>query len=251
MAQLACLIRLRLRNWRIHIIHTRRDMIIGHHLIWTLYGHWLPNDLRGSVSMEFYDEKFAPLGPIHHGRKPKRLQPNRGELKQFYKQAEPLLNFPIFWIDNAKRQAVAEVIAARNYTVWACAILKNHAHMVIRRHRDDALTMWRETAEAARKKLCDFDDVGAEHPVWSSRPYKVFLKTPDEVHGRIQYVERNPEKEGLPQSSRTTTGRFTIPRCADFPAEFLPAALATRPLLCDISRSLLGTNLRLKFRQGP
>jgi hypothetical protein len=26
----------------------------------------------------------------------------------------------------------------------------------------------------------------------------VFLKTPDEVRSRIQYVERNPEKEGLP-----------------------------------------------------
>ncbi len=36
-----------------------------------------------------------------------------------------------------------------------------------------------------------------DHPVWFSRPYKVFLKTPDEVRGRIQYVELNPEKEGL------------------------------------------------------
>jgi hypothetical protein len=27
-----------------------RPMIIGHHLIWILYGHWLPNDLRGSGS---------------------------------------------------------------------------------------------------------------------------------------------------------------------------------------------------------
>jgi REP element-mobilizing transposase RayT len=181
---------------------TRRDSIIGHHLIWTLYGHWLPNDLRGSGSTEFYDEKFVPLGPIHHGRKPNRLQPNRAELKNFYQQAEPLLNFAVFWIDAAKRQAIAdafvEVITARNYTVWACAILKNHAHMVIRRHRDDALTMWQTIAEAARQKLCSFADVGTEHPVWSTRPYKVFLKTPDEVRGRIQYVEQNPGKEGLP-----------------------------------------------------
>ena len=47
---------------------TPRPMIIGHHLIWTLYGHWLANDLRGCGSIELYDEKFAPLGPIHHGR---------------------------------------------------------------------------------------------------------------------------------------------------------------------------------------
>ena len=40
---------------------TRRQ-IIAHHLILTLYGHWPPNDLRGSGSEDFYDKKFAPLG---------------------------------------------------------------------------------------------------------------------------------------------------------------------------------------------
>jgi REP element-mobilizing transposase RayT len=177
-------------------------MIIGHHLIWTLYGHWLANDRRGSGSHEFYDEKFAPLGPIYHGRKPRHLQPSRRELKEFHKQAEPLLNFPRFWVDEAKRQAItdafAKVIAERKYTVWACAILSNHAHIVIRVHRDDALRMWHAFAEESRTRLRLFADIGAGHPVWSSRPYKVFLRTPDEVRSRVQYVEFNPEKEGLP-----------------------------------------------------
>jgi hypothetical protein len=69
--------------------------------------------------------------------------------------------------------------------------------MVIRRHRDVATQMWRIFAEGASAKLRQFADVGEEHPVWSSRPYKVFLRTPDDVRGRIQYVELNPEKEGL------------------------------------------------------
>ena len=176
-------------------------MIIGHHLIWTLYAHWLPNDLRGSGSTEFYDEKFAALGPIYHGRKPRHLQPTRGELKGFHRQAEPLFNFSRFWIDDAKRQAIGEafanVVAEKGYTVWACAILKNHAHMVIRRHRDDALAMWNVFADASRLALRDFAEIGVEHPVWSTRPYKVFLRTPDEVCGRIEYVFGNPEKEGL------------------------------------------------------
>jgi REP element-mobilizing transposase RayT len=180
----------------------KRPAIIGHHLIWTLYGHWLPNDLRGSGSIEFYDEKFARLGPIHHGRKPKHLQPSREELREFYKQADPLLDFSRFWINDAKRQAIrdafADVIAKRNCTVWACAILSNHAHLVIRRHRDDALAMWKAFADEAAIRLREFADVGMDHPVWATRPYKVFLRTPDEVRGRIQYVEVNPEKEGLP-----------------------------------------------------
>ena len=36
-----------------------------HHLLWTLYGHWLPNDLRGSGSDELRNAKFAMLGPIY------------------------------------------------------------------------------------------------------------------------------------------------------------------------------------------
>jgi REP element-mobilizing transposase RayT len=170
-------------------------------MIWTLYGHWLPNDLRGSGAVELRDEKFEPLGPIHHGRKPKQLQPSRKELRKFHKQAEPLLDYSRFWIDDAKRQALrgafAQVIATRKYAVWACAILSNHAHLVIRRHRDDALTMWEVFADEARTRLSLFAEIDADHPIWSSRPYKVFLRTPDEVRGRIQYVEHNPAKEGF------------------------------------------------------
>ena len=180
----------------------RRPAIIAHHLIWTLYGHWLPNDLRGSGSDALRDPKFAALGEIHHGRKPARLQPTRQELREFHTKAEPLLEFPRFWIDEAKRQAIrdaiARVVADRGYTVWACAILSNHVHMVIRRHRDDALAMWHAIADAVRLELAAFADVGSDHPVWAARPYKVFLRTPGEVRGRIDYVDGNPVKEGLP-----------------------------------------------------
>jgi REP element-mobilizing transposase RayT len=162
----------------------------------------LPNDLRGSGSEEFYDDKFAPLGPIHRGRKPEHLQPSRQELRAFQKQAEPLLDFSRFWIDDAKRQAIgkafAKVIAERKYTVWACAILSNHAHMVVRRHRDDAREIWRQFANGTLAAVRDFSDVGIDHPVWSTRPYKAFLKTPKEVRGRINDVNGNPQKEKLP-----------------------------------------------------
>jgi REP element-mobilizing transposase RayT len=185
----------------------KRPSIIAHHLIWTLYGHWLPNDPRGSGSEAVRDPELQSLGEVHHGRKPNHLQPTRGELRAFYQRAEPLLDYPRFWIDEAKRQAIGDaiggVIAKRKYTVWACAILSNHAHMVMRRHRDDALAMWNAIAEVTRAQVQSFADVDDNHPVWAARPYKVFLRTPDEVRARIAYVERNPEKEGLsPQQYR-------------------------------------------------
>ncbi|MDY7107909.1 MAG: hypothetical protein SYC29_04655 [Planctomycetota bacterium] len=183
---------------------TRHRRVIAHHLILTGYGHWLPNDLRGSGSEDFYDVKLAPLGPIHHGRRPPEEQPSRDELRKFYRKAEPLLNFPIIWFDDAKRQVVAdafrEVISAERYTVYACAILSNHAHLVIRRHRDDALTMLTKLADASRLRLRPRKKtIDPDHPIWSQRPYKVFLYTAEDVRGRIEYVNRNPLREGLPE----------------------------------------------------
>lgn len=178
--------------------------IIGHHLILMLYGHWLPNDPRGSGSSELIDEKFVPLGDIHRGHKPEHLQPSREELKAFHAQAEPLLNFPLLWMDEAKRQAAAEalgeVVSGRRYTCWACAVLRNHAHLVIRIHRDDGRTMWDHFASAIadRLRLRFPREISANHPVVSARPYDVYLYTPADVRTRIAYVQRNPLRDGLP-----------------------------------------------------
>jgi REP element-mobilizing transposase RayT len=105
------------------------------------------------------------------------------------------------WFDDAKRQAIAEafaeVIRRWKYTVWACAILPNHAHLCVRRHRDDAETMWHHFADQSRARLRLFADVPANHPIWSNRPYKVFLYTPDDVRGRIDYIAANPAKHRL------------------------------------------------------
>lgn len=179
--------------------------VIGVHLNFMLYGHWAVNDPRGSGSTEFGDEKFEPLGPIHFGRKPAREQPSRAELKAFHAEHEKLLNFDLFWIDDAKRKEIAaaieDVIKDRGYTCYACAICGNHLHLVIRTHRDKAPAIWDFFAEAirARLRLRFADEIPAAHPVISARPYNVFLYTPDDMRGRIVYVEKNPEKEGLPR----------------------------------------------------
>jgi hypothetical protein len=179
---------------------THSKIIIAHHLVHTLYGHWLSNDLRGSGSTETRRPELDALGPVHQGRK--RIQPPKKQIKEFYAKANPLLDHAVFWIDPAKRQAIADAFADSvkdcGYTVWACAILHNHAHLLIRRHRDDGHTMWDVFAGCAREKLRGFSDVGPDHPVWSDRPYVVFVYDPTGVEGRIDYIEKNPEKEGLP-----------------------------------------------------
>lgn len=182
-----------------------RKQIIAHHLIWTLYGHWLPNDLRGSGSEKLDYEKLSQLGPIHQGRKPIEQQPNRRELSEFQQQAEPLLKYKKFWMNDEIRAHLAdsfrETIRNESYTVYACAILANHVHMVIRKHRDNALAMWHKLADASGIRLRSELTLSPTHPVWAARPYKVFLYTPNDVHRCVKYVEQNPDKEKLaPQS---------------------------------------------------
>jgi len=174
--------------------------IIAHHLVLMGYGHWLPNELRGSGSDEIRNSLLRDLGEIHHGRK--HVQPSREELREFHQQAEPLLEQDVLWFDERMRIAIAQgfALAAANigYVVYACAILRNHAHLVVKRHKHRHDVMWRTFAEGARQSLRAVADVPERHRVWGARPYSVFPYNPDDVTGRIDYVNENPAKEGLP-----------------------------------------------------
>lgn len=169
------------------------------HLILTGYGHWLPNDPRGSGSTELRKPTLGELGTIHHGRK--RLQPSRAALREFYRAAEPKLDHPVIWFDAQTRvalgRAVHHVVTERGYTCWALAILRNHLHAVVRTHRDTADVMLAKIADGTRDVLREKSLVASTHPVWSQRPYKVYLRTRAEILGRIEYVNNNPMKERL------------------------------------------------------
>jgi len=107
----------------------------------------------------------------------------------------------LIWFEDAKRQALGESIgqAVRRggCTLWACAVLRNHVHLCVRRHRDDAKTIWSKFAEQTSNGLRLFAGLPIGRPIWCQRPYKVFLYTPDDVRRDIAYIEHNPEKEGL------------------------------------------------------
>jgi REP element-mobilizing transposase RayT len=191
-------------------MRTHQRIIIGHHLILHGYGHWLPNDPRGSGSTGIRDEKLEDLGPVHTGRK--KQQPPHEKLREFRRAAEPLLDFELLWFDDAKRQALAEsieeTIRSNGYTVWACAVMRNHIHLCVRRHRDDAKTIWGKFAEQTIAGLRLFANVPPLHPIWSQRPYKVFLYTPDDVRRVVAYIENNPAKDGLAPQSYSFVTRY-------------------------------------------
>jgi hypothetical protein len=174
--------------------------VIALHLVFGGYGHWLPNDPRGSGSKIIRNELLESLGEIHRGRK--RIQPTRSELRSFYREAVPLLEHDPIWFDDARRTIIAEgfrlAIQSRGYTCWACAVLRNHAHACIRRHRDNDTVIWGELAKSSLGLLRKFPDLPKGHRIWADRPFAVFLETPEDIRRVIKYIEGNPEKEGLP-----------------------------------------------------
>lgn len=178
----------------------RRRIVIAHHLVWTAYGTWLPNDPRGSGSHAVAAEPLAELGPLHYGRR--RIQPPPREVREFYDRAEPLLQFPVIRFDQRQIDLVAaalgDAIANDRYTCYAAAVMPDHVHLVIRKHRDHAEQMIETLQNSTRLRLSTSGIVPTDHPVWTHGGWKRFLNSPDDVRSVIRYIENNPTKSGLP-----------------------------------------------------
>lgn len=95
-----------------------KPTVIGHHLVWTAYGWWLPNDPRGSGSRVVHSPALAELGEAHLGRK--RVQPHGREVRRFYEQAMEVLKRPLLKFDEPARATIGaafgEVLARERYT---------------------------------------------------------------------------------------------------------------------------------------
>lgn len=173
-------------------------MVAGYHLIWTAYGCWLPNDPRGSSSLEMREEKLTPLGQWHYGRRIQ--QPPSSVIGSFYREADDLLEHPRLHLtdDDIGLVAVsfARTIQVRQYTCYACALMPDHIHVLIRRHQDKAEAMIDVLQKDSREALIAAGRRAITHPVWGGPGWKVFLNTRKDMEGRVKYIRGNPIKAG-------------------------------------------------------
>lgn len=167
-------------------------MVIAHHLIWTGYGWWLPNDPRGSGSREIRRDVLRELGEIHYGRK--RVQPPGAVVREFYDRTHPLLMHEPHRFTRAEIEILSAAFAdaLRRYTCYACALMPDHVHLVLRKHRDPAEVMIERIQGETRPPIASELELDGDHPVWTRGGWKVFLETPDDIERTIRYVERNP-----------------------------------------------------------
>lgn len=193
--------RLRLSVTTTYHARMANPIVIAHHLIWTAYGWWLPNDPRGSTSRTIRKAHIDALGDLHFGRK--RIQPAGRDVRAFYQQAAQVLKHPLLEVRGRAVEVVAEAFAHVNdgekYTCYACAIMPDHVHILIRKHKHRAEEMIDRLQDASRRALIESELLPQDHPVWTSGSgWKVFLDHPDEVERTIPYIDKNPVKIGLP-----------------------------------------------------
>ena len=173
-------------------------MVIAHHLIWTAYGWWLPNDPRGSTSRRIRNDVIDHLGELHQGRK--KVQPAGWEIRTFYQDATSALKHSLLTISAEDREIIAagfaDVVTARKYTCYACAIMPDHVHVLIRKHRDRAEEMIANLQEASRAALHGHGLRPSDHPAWGGTGWKVFQDHPDDIRRTIPYIQSNPVKIG-------------------------------------------------------
>jgi REP element-mobilizing transposase RayT len=103
-------------------------------------------------------------------------------------------------------ESFSQVIQEREYTCYAWAIMPDHVHLLIRKHRDRAEVMIEHLQDASRAVIQA--QIGKEHPVWGGPGWKVYLDSQDDVTRTIRYIEQNPIKIGQPFQSWNFVAKY-------------------------------------------
>jgi hypothetical protein len=122
-------------------------------------------------------------------------------LRAFFRAAEELLEHPVVWFEERHRRVIGAgietVVRLQRLTIYACAVCGNHVHLVVRRHRWTGEEIGRMVAGTVRALLLEKRLVEERHPVWTTDPWVVFKQDVGAMWEAVDYVERNPLKEGL------------------------------------------------------
>jgi REP element-mobilizing transposase RayT len=183
--------------------------MLASHVIFGAYGFWLPNDPRGSWSEFVGSWELFRYGPATKTAETWSVaaRPHDFGLRLAAKAA---LKRPAVVFSMPQIQAVAEgfadYAARSSVSVLACAILKDHVHLVLARHRLPPERLAVQLKSAAARRLGEvglhpFAGEVGQPKCFARGEWKVFLDSEVDVRRAVQYVEENPVKEGLPRQA--------------------------------------------------
>jgi REP element-mobilizing transposase RayT len=194
-------------------------MILGAHVIFSAYGFWLPNDPRGSWSDFVRSWELLKYGPATKTNE-RRSVAGRAHDSALRAAAKRDLMYPPVIFSGKQAAAIsygfADVVLRTACLIYACAILPDHVHLVIGRHRYDIqqlanLLKGGATTSLRKHNLDPFTpfsggpkghaldrrtDRALPSP-WAHRFWKVWLDSATDIHRSIDYVNNNPIKQGL------------------------------------------------------
>jgi REP element-mobilizing transposase RayT len=184
-------------------------VILAYHVILSAYGFWLPNDPRGSWSdfcaaweLLRYGGKATKVETTRSVARVKHDRAKRLEMKIHLKRAS------VRWTGRQARaiaRGFAKAVEESGYRIPACSILDNHTHLIIDRcERPIAQIVThlkgRATQQVRAEGIHPFerfaDADGSVPTMWAGKYWKVFIDNDEHYANAIQYVERNPLKEG-------------------------------------------------------
>ena len=184
-------------------------MIVGYHIIFGMYGFWLPNDPRGSWSEYVGSWDLFRYGPATKTTETRSVADRPHDHAQ-RRAAKQSLERPAVRLNGLQARAVGRGFAAyaskTGLPVWACAVLPDHVHLVVgvTAMKVESLVIQLKgsaTEQLRAESLHPFQDQldkhGRPHKCFARREWKVYLAQ-DDVPRAITYAEKNPEKEGLP-----------------------------------------------------
>jgi REP element-mobilizing transposase RayT len=194
-------------------------VIIGFHLTWTTYGHWFPNDPRGSWSDEVWEPRLRELRDLDDGRKVTHPRPvPRRVLQGFLDSARSTTKWEPVWLTSEEIQATgtafAEAADQMELPVHACAILPNHAHAVVGLHpvayeRIVNRLKGRSSQRVRETRGLSVASERAERvPVWTQGYWVRYIDDLEQMSCAIEYVNRNPVREGLGRQDWKFITRF-------------------------------------------
>jgi REP element-mobilizing transposase RayT len=184
-------------------------MILAYHVILSAYGFWLPNDPRGSWSVFCaawdlfrYGGKATKIESRESVARAKHDRAKRVAMKRHLKYS------PVRWNGLQARaiaRGFAKAVGESGYHVPACAILEDHVHLVIVRC-DRAIGQivthlkGRATQQLRAEGIHPFERFahvdGSVPTMWAGKYWKVFIDNDEHCEKAINYVDRNPAKEG-------------------------------------------------------
>ena len=186
--------------------------MIAAHVIFSAYGMWLPNDPRGSWS-DFVGswELFRAGRQATKTTETRSLAyvPHSHSARQATKLA---LKRPPVVFNGLQARAVgegfAEYVDKSGLVVWACAIMTDHVHLIVKPFRIKIPQLVIQLKGAATRRLLttglqpfqnEREEQGDVPKAFARGEWKVFLDTIADVRRAIPYVEDNPLKEGKPR----------------------------------------------------